>query len=35
MPYYPVRSAIYVAVAVLVIYGLTAHFDEEAVTQGS
>jgi hypothetical protein len=35
MPYYPVWSIIYVAIAVIVIYGLAAHFDEEAVTQGS
>ena len=35
MPYYPVWSLIYVGLAVMVIYGLAAHFDEEAVTQGS
>jgi hypothetical protein len=29
MPYYPVWSLIYVAIAVMVIYGLAAHFDEE------
>jgi hypothetical protein len=29
MPYYPVWSLIYVGVAILVIYGLVAHFDEE------
>jgi hypothetical protein len=31
MPYYPVWSLTYVGLAVLVIYGLSAHFDEEAV----
>ena len=35
MPYYPVWSLIYVAIAVMVIYGLSAHFDEEAIAQGS
>jgi hypothetical protein len=33
IPYYPVWSLIYVAIAVMVIYGLTAHFDQETVTQ--
>jgi hypothetical protein len=28
MPYYPVWSLIYVALAITVIYGLAAHFDE-------
>jgi hypothetical protein len=31
MPYYPVWSLIYIAIAILVIYGLSAHFaDREA-----
>jgi hypothetical protein len=32
MPYYPVWSLVYIAIAVAVIYGLTAHYDEAAVT---
>jgi hypothetical protein len=32
MPYYPVWSLIYVAIAIMVIYGLSAHFGEEATT---
>jgi len=28
MPYYPVWSIIYIAIAIMVIYGLSAHFDE-------
>jgi len=32
MPYYPVWSLIYVAIAVMVIYGLSAHFDEVTAT---
>ena len=35
MPYYPVWSLVYVGLAVMVIYGLAAHFDEEAVTPGT
>jgi hypothetical protein len=35
MPYCPVWSLIYVAIAVMVIYGLAAHFDKEAVTEAS
>jgi hypothetical protein len=31
MPYYPVWSLIYVAIAVMVIYGLAAHFEEESL----
>jgi hypothetical protein len=31
MPYYPVWSFIYIALAMLVIYGLLAHYREEAV----
>ena len=35
MPYYPVWSLIYIAIAVLVIYGLSAHFsDREASPSG-
>ena len=30
MPYYPVWSIIYIAIAIMVIYGLSAHFDEKA-----
>jgi hypothetical protein len=30
MPYYPVWSLIYIGIAVMVIYGLTAHFGEAA-----
>ena len=30
MPYYPVWSLIYIAIAILVIYGLSAHYGEEA-----
>lgn len=29
MPYYPVWALIYIAIAVMVIYGLSAHFGEE------
>jgi hypothetical protein len=35
MPYYPVWALIYIGIAVIVIYGLAARFEEEAVTQGS
>jgi hypothetical protein len=31
MPYYPVWSLVYVGIAVMVIYGITTHFDDEAV----
>jgi hypothetical protein len=31
MAYYPVWSLIYIGIAVMVIYGLSAHFGEEAV----
>jgi hypothetical protein len=30
MPYYPVWSLIYIAIAVMVIYGLSAHYREQA-----
>jgi hypothetical protein len=30
MPYYPVWSLVYVAIGIGVIYGLVAHYDEEA-----
>jgi hypothetical protein len=30
MPYYPVWALLYIAIAVLVIYGLSAHYDERA-----
>jgi hypothetical protein len=33
MPYYPVWSLIYIGIAVMVIYGLAAHFDQEAITE--
>jgi hypothetical protein len=33
MPYYPVWSLIYIAIAVMVIYGLSAHFGEVATTE--
>jgi hypothetical protein len=29
MPYYPVWSLIYIAIAVMVIYGLSAHYGEQ------
>jgi hypothetical protein len=29
IPYYPVWSVIYIAIAVMVIYGLSAHYGEE------
>lgn len=29
MPYYPVWSFIYIAISIMVIYGLSAHFGEE------
>jgi hypothetical protein len=29
MPYYPVWSLIYIAIAIMVIYGLSAHYDEQ------
>jgi hypothetical protein len=29
MPYYPVWSIIYIAIAIMVIYGLSAHYREE------
>ncbi|HXY46110.1 MAG TPA: hypothetical protein VEH29_18130 [Acidimicrobiales bacterium] len=32
MPYYPVWSLIYIALAVMVIYGLSAHFGDEIKT---
>jgi hypothetical protein len=32
LPYYPVWSLVYIGIAVAVIYGLTAHFDEDALT---
>jgi uncharacterized membrane protein HdeD (DUF308 family) len=32
MPYYPVWSLTYVAIAIMVIYALSAHFDEEPQT---
>lgn len=32
VPYYPVWALIYVGIAIAVIYGLTAHFNEEHVT---
>jgi hypothetical protein len=34
MPYYPVWSLAYIAIAVMVIYGLSAHFGHEATTSG-
>jgi hypothetical protein len=30
VPYYPVWSLIYIAIAILVIYGLSAHYGEQA-----
>ncbi len=33
MAYYPVWSLLYIALAVAVIYGLSAHFEEQAVTR--
>jgi hypothetical protein len=33
LPYYPVWSPIYVAIAIIVIYGLSAHFGEVATTE--
>jgi hypothetical protein len=30
MPYYPVWALLYIAIAVLVIYGLCAHYDDRA-----
>jgi hypothetical protein len=33
LPYYPVWSLIYIGLAILIIYGLLAHFDEEPVTR--
>lgn len=35
VPYYPVWALIYVGIAIAVIYGLTAHFNEEHVTSHS
>jgi hypothetical protein len=32
LPYYPVWSFLYVAIAIMVIYGLSAHFDQEIPT---
>jgi sulfite exporter TauE/SafE len=32
LPYYPVWSLVYIGIAVLVVYGLSTHFDEEPVT---
>ena len=29
MPYYPVWSLIYIAIAIMVIYGLSAHYSEQ------
>jgi hypothetical protein len=34
MPYYPVWSLIYVGIALMVIYGLGAHFGDKAATAG-
>ena len=31
MPYYPVWSLIYIAIAIMVIYGLAARYGEQAV----
>jgi len=31
MPYYPVWSFLYVVLAVMVVYGLSAHFDDDRV----
>ena len=33
VPYYPVWSLIYIGIAILVVYGLTAHFDEPATAR--
>jgi hypothetical protein len=30
VPYYPVWSLIYIAIAMMVIYGLSAHYGEQA-----
>jgi hypothetical protein len=30
MPYYPIWSLLYIAIAVMVIYGLSAHYGEQA-----
>jgi len=32
MPYYPVWSLTYIALSVMVIYGISAHFGEQATT---
>ena len=32
MPYYPVWSLVYIAIGIVVIYGLVVHFDEEVTT---
>ena len=32
MPYYPVWSLIYIVIAIVVIYGLSAHFGDETAT---
>jgi hypothetical protein len=31
MPYYPVWTLVYVGIAVMFIYGITTHFDDELV----
>ena len=33
MPYYPIWSLLYVAIALIVIYGLVARFGEEPITE--
>jgi hypothetical protein len=30
MPYYPIWSLLYIAIAVMVIYGLSVHYGEQA-----
>jgi hypothetical protein len=30
IPYYPVRALIYIPIAIMVIYGLSAHYDDKA-----
>lgn len=35
MPYYPVWSLIYIAIAIMVIYGLSAHYGEQATAAES
>jgi len=29
MPYYPVWALVYIAIAIMVIYGLSAHYSEQ------